>query len=85
MAEAIVMNFRRGKHHTNPYQMILKVAETPEEAIKSIGKTVTWTSPAGKELKGTITALHGRKGCVRTHFSEAGLPGQSLGQKVKVA
>ncbi len=78
------MNFRRGKHHTNPYQMILKVADTPGEATKSIGKTATWTSPAGKQLKGKITALHGRKGCVRTHFHEGGLPGQALGQKVKV-
>ena len=84
MTEAIVMNFRRGRHHTDPYQMVLKVADAPEEAGKSIGKSVVWTSPAGKELKGKITALHGRQGCVRAHFHAAGLPGQSLGQKVKV-
>jgi ribosomal protein L35AE/L33A len=82
--EAVVMHFRQGRHHQNTRQMILKVADTPEDAEKVVGKTVTWTSPAGKELKGKISALHGRKGNVRAIFAEAGLPGQSLGQKVKV-
>jgi ribosomal protein L35AE/L33A len=82
--EAIVMHFRQGRHHVNPHQMILKIADAAEEAEKSIGKTVTWTSPAGKEIKGQISALHGRKGNVRAIFAEKGLPGQSLGQKVKV-
>jgi ribosomal protein L35AE/L33A len=82
--EAVVIHFRQGRHHQNTRQMILKVADTPEDAEKVVGKTVTWTSPAGKELKGKISALHGRKGNVRAIFAEAGLPGQSLGQKVKV-
>jgi ribosomal protein L35AE/L33A len=82
--EAIVMHFRQGRHHVNSKQMILKVADTPQEAEKSIGKIVTWTSPAGKEIKGKISALHGRKGNVRAIFTEKGLPGQSLGQKIKV-
>ena len=78
------MHFRQGRHHQNTGQMIIKIADTAEEAEKVIGKTVTWTSPAGKELKGKVSALHGRKGNVRAIFSEAGLPGQSLGMKVKV-
>jgi len=82
--EGTVMHFRQGRHHVNNKQMIIKVAENPEEAEKIIGKTVTWTSPAGKEIKGKVSALHGRKGAVRAIFSEAGLPGQSLGQKVKL-
>ena len=82
--EAIVAHFRMGRHHVNPYQVILKVAQTPQDAIKFVGKTVTWTSPAGKELKGKISALHGRTGSVRAIFAEKGLPGQALGQKVKV-
>jgi ribosomal protein L35AE/L33A len=82
--EAVVMHFRQGRHHQNTGQMILKVADTTEDAEKVIGKTVTWTSPAGKELKGKVSALHGRKGNVRAIFSEAGLPGQSLGKKVKI-
>ena len=79
------MHFRQGRHHVNSKQIILKVADTAEEAEKSIGKTVTWKSPSGKEIKGKISALHGRKGNVRAIFSEKGLPGQALGTKVEVA
>ena len=82
--EATVMHFRQGRHHVNPHQMILKVADTAEEAEKSVGKIVTWTSSTGTEIKGKISALHGRNGNVRAIFSEKGLPGQALGQKVKV-
>lgn len=82
--EATVMHFRQGRHHQNTNQMILKVADTAEDAEKAIGKEVTWTSPAGKEIKGTISALHGKKGNVRSIFAEKGLPGQALGQKIKI-
>lgn len=82
--EATVVHFRMGRHHTHPYQNVLKVASTAEEAKKAIGKGVTWTSPAGKEIKGKVTALHGRTGSVRALFAEKGLPGQAIGQKVKV-
>jgi len=78
------MHFRQGRHHVNPHQMILKVADTTEEAEKTVGKDVTWTSPAGKTITGKISALHGRNGNVRAIFAEKGLPGQSLGQKVTV-
>ena len=82
--EATIVNFRQGRHHIHPKQMVLKVADNPEEAKKVIGKTAAWTSPAGKVIKGTISALHGRTGSVRVIFAERGLPGQSLGQKVKI-
>ena len=83
--DATIMNFRRGRHHVNPYQMILQVADSAEKATKFIGKTVSWTSPSGKTvIKGKISALHGRKGNVRAIFAEKGLPGQALGKKVKV-
>ncbi|MEK6899500.1 MAG: 50S ribosomal protein L35ae [Nanoarchaeota archaeon] len=82
--EPTVVHFRQGRHHVKTSQMVVKVAESAEAAEKMIGKTAVWTSPAGKEIKGKITQLHGRNGSVRVHFSEKGLPGQSLGQKVKV-
>jgi len=82
--EPIVVHFRMGRHHVNDHQMILKVADTAEKAKQFVGKTVTWTSPAGKEIKGKVSALHGRTGSVRAIFSDKGLPGQALGQKVKV-
>ena len=82
--DAIVMHFRQGRHHQNTKQMILKVADTAEEAEKVVGKNVTWTSPAGTVITGTISALHGRKGNVRAIFADKGLPGQALGQKIKI-
>lgn len=83
--EGAVKNFRRGRHTQNTYQMIIVVpgVATREKAAALIGKNVIWTSPAGKELKGTVLAPHGNNGAVRARF-EPGLPGQSLGQKVKV-
>ncbi len=82
--EATVMHFRQGRHHQNNKQMVLKAADTAEAAEKVIGKTISWTSPSGKVIKGKISALHGRKGNVRVIFEEKGLPGQALGQKVKI-
>ena len=82
--EATVMHFRQGRHHQNTKQMILKIADDAEKASKFVGKTVSWTSPSGKVIKGKISALHGRTGNVRAIFSEKGLPGQTLGQKIKV-
>jgi ribosomal protein L35AE/L33A len=82
--EATVMHFRQGRHHVNQKQMIIQVADTPEAAEKFIGKEVVWTSPSGKEIKGKISALHGRKGAVRAIFSDKGLPGQALGNKIKI-
>jgi ribosomal protein L35AE/L33A len=82
--EGIVIHFRQGRHHQNTRQMVIKVGDSAEEATKSVGKTVTWTSPAGALIKGKVSALHGRNGNVRAIFSEKGLPGQSLGQKVKI-
>ncbi len=84
--EGIIMHFRQGRHHQNPKQVIIQVADSPEEAKKFIGKTVTWTSPGKnkKKISGKISALHGRKGKVRALFPEKGLPGQALGQKIKI-
>lgn len=84
--EAIIMHFRQGKHRQNTRQAILKIADTPEEAKKFIGKKVTWTSDGKNKTKitGKISALHGRKGAVRAIFEEKGLPGQALGKKIKV-
>ena len=82
--EAVVIHYRQGRHHVNPHQMILKVADNAEEAKKVIGKMVNWTSPAGKVISGTVSALHGRNGSVRAIFADKGLPGQALGQKVKI-
>ncbi|MAG52804.1 MAG: 50S ribosomal protein L35ae [Nanoarchaeota archaeon] len=84
--EAVIVNFRRGRHRQNTRQIVIKVqgVKTIKDTEKLLKKAVSWTSPGGKEIKGTISASHGNSGCVRAIF-ERGLPGQALGQKVIVS
>ncbi len=65
--------------------MILTVPEvdTREKAAKLVGKKVVFTTQTGKEIVGKIASAHGNIGAIRAIF-ERGLPGQSVGQKVKV-
>ena len=79
------MNFRSARHHQKGNQMIIKVEgySDKEKAVELVGKEVKWVSPAGKELKGKVSAVHGNSGAVRAIF-DTGMPGQSVGAKVKV-
>jgi ribosomal protein L35AE/L33A len=81
----IIVNFRRGRKTYTPRHYIIEVEGVNDKktAHSLIGKTVSWTSPAGKILTGKITATHGAKGVVRSIF-EVGLPGQAIGTKVEV-
>jgi len=83
--EGIIVNFRGGRHTHYPNQMIITVPsiENKEKAKSLLNKKVTWTSPAGKKLTGTISAVHGNSGALKAKF-EKGLPGQSIGNKVKI-
>ena len=84
--EGVISNYRRGRHTVHPKHCILVFPniKTRKEANKLIGKTVVWLTPTGKELKGVINRAHGNNGAVRAHFKKAGVPGQALGQKVKI-
>ena len=84
--EAIIINFRGGKHTKYDKQMILEIKEinTKEKASKLIGKTITWKTPSGKEIKGKISNIHGNKGALKATF-EKGMPGQAIGKKVEVS
>ena len=83
--EGIIASFRRGRHTQTDNQMLINVKEVDnlEKASKLVGKTVVWKSPAGKEIKGKIRSAHGSNGVLRALF-ERGMPGQSLGSKVKI-
>ena len=48
-----------------------------------VGKEVVWKSPAGKEIKGKVSGVHGNKGVVRVIF-EKGLPGQAIATEVEI-
>ena len=63
--------------------MIIDSNLSREKAKLLIGKKITWTSPAKREIKGEIKTTHGNNGCLRVHF-EKGMPGQSIGTKVKI-
>ena len=83
--EGIISSFRRGRHTQTENQMLINIKEVDnlEKASKLVGKTVVWKSPAGKEIKGEVRSAHGSNGVLRALF-ESGMPGQSLGSKVKI-
>jgi len=82
--EGVIVNFRMGRHHQTDNQMVISVKDVSKDKAKElVGKKVVWTSPAGKEIKGKVSALHGNKGAVRAIF-EKGMPGQSVGNKVRI-
>ena len=84
--EGLILNFRGGRHTQNNYEMIIKVSgiDSKTKAEKLVNKSVEWTSPSGKAIKGKIIKAHGNKGAVRARF-EKGMPGQSISTKVKVS
>lgn len=83
--EGVIISYR-GSHKTqNTNQMIVKVdgVESRDKASELLKKELTWKTPSGKEIKGTVLAEHGNKGAVRVKF-ERGLPGQSIGTRVDI-
>jgi len=76
-------SFRRKKG--NHLIVVVPGLDNRDKAKALIGKKASWTTP-GKEKKviaGKISSAHGNKGAVRIVF-EKGLPGQSLGEEVKI-
>ena len=82
--EGIISNFRRARHHTYENQMIVIIesVKTLADAKKLVGKKVLWNT-GKKDLVGEIKSSHGNKGALRVLF-ETGMPGQAIGQKVKI-
>ncbi len=83
--KAIIVNYRLARHHHYENQMIIQIpdVDSKEKAKELVGKTVVWTSPAKKEIKGRISNPHGNKGVVRALF-ETGMPGQAIGSEVTI-
>jgi len=84
--EGVISNYKRGRHtvHQKHCILVFPNIKSRKDANKLISRTVVWKSPSGKELKGVISRAHGGNGAVRAHFKKAGVPGQALGQKVKI-
>jgi len=85
MVTGKVVQFRRGRHMIHEKHMLIEVKDvnSKEEATKLVGKEVSWTSPAGKIIKGKVSSAHGNKGVIRAIF-EKGLPGQSVTTNVEI-
>lgn len=85
--QGIISHFRGSFRRRKGNQLIVVVqgVDKKDKAQSLIGKTAVWTSPGKekKEIKGKISSTHGNKGAVRVIF-ERGLPGQSLGEDVKI-
>ena len=84
--EAIIVNFRQGRHHQKPNHIILLVKgyDHKDKSQELIGKKVVYTTISGKnKIHGEVKATHGNKGCVRAIF-EKGLPGQAVGTKIEL-
>ena len=83
--EGTIVNYRRGRHTQKDNQMVIIVENITEnkKAEELIGKKAIFTTQAGKEITGKITGSHGTKGAVKVLF-EKGMPGQSIGKKVKI-
>ena len=83
--EGVISNFRRGRHNVYNDQMIIQIKDVDkkDKTKELIGKSVVWMSPGKKIIKGIIKRFHGNKGALRVKF-EKGMPGQSIGTKIKV-
>lgn len=80
-----VIQFRRGRHTIHEKHFLIEVdgVSNRKEAEKLVGKSVSWSSPAGKIINGKISGAHGGKGLVRAIF-ERGLPGQAITTGVEI-
>lgn len=76
-------SFRRKKG--NQIIVIVPGVDAKAKAASFIGKSVVWTAPGKNktQIKGKVSAAHGNKGALRVIF-ERGMPGQSLGEEVKL-
>ncbi|MEM3154546.1 MAG: 50S ribosomal protein L35ae [Candidatus Woesearchaeota archaeon] len=84
---AIISHFRGSFRRKKGNQLIVIVpgVDNREKAQSYVGKTAVWTAPGKQKtrIRGKISAVHGNKGALRVVF-ERGMPGQSLGQEVKI-
>ncbi len=80
-----VIQFRIGRHtiHEKHFLVEAEGVDSREGATKMVGKEVIWKSPAGKIIKGKVSAPHGNKGVLRVIF-EKGLPGQAVTTEVEI-
>lgn len=82
--DAVIHNYRRNRHDQTPNQMVIVVqgVDSREKAASFVGKTVIYHT-GKKEIKGEVRSAHGNSGALRVLF-ETGMPGQAIGQQVRI-
>jgi len=82
--EGTIVNYRRNStgQTNNHLVVIIKDVDSKDKASKFIGKIVKYNT-GKKDIVGKINAVHGNKGALRAVFTQS-IPGQALGQKVKI-
>jgi len=82
--QGLILSYRRGSHTQNVNQVLIDFGfKSSKEAESILGKNLIWKTPSGKEIKGKVLAVHGKKGIVRAKFTP-NLPGQAMGTKVEL-
>ncbi|MCX8178845.1 MAG: 50S ribosomal protein L35ae [Candidatus Aenigmarchaeota archaeon] len=82
--QGVILGYRRGSTTQNVNQVLIDFGlENDKKAAEILGKEVIWISPSGKQIKGKIIAVHGKKGVVRAKFTP-NLPGQAKSTQVKL-
>lgn len=83
--EGTIVNYRSSVHCQVQNQMVVVVqgVDSRKKAEELVGKKVIWASPAKKEISGEVRSAHGNRGALRVLF-ERGMPGQAVGQNVKI-
>ena len=81
-----IVNFRVGMKTMHHNHMIVAIKELKkrDDAAKLVGKTVIFTTPANKQIKGKVASAHGNKGALRVIFEKA-MPGQAIAKQVEIA
>ncbi|MBI5398293.1 50S ribosomal protein L35ae [Candidatus Woesearchaeota archaeon] len=83
--EGTIVNYRSSVHSQVQNQMVVVVkgVDSKKKASELVGKKVVWASPAKKMIAGEVRSAHGNSGALRVLFA-TGMPGQAVGQKVKI-
>ena len=83
--EGVIVNFRVGMKTMSHNHMIVYVKSLKKraDAVKLVGKTVVFTTPAKNQIKGKVASAHGNSGALRVIFEKA-MPGQAIGKKVTI-
>lgn len=83
--KGVIVHYRQNRHTTDGNQLIVQPegCDSRGAAEKLVGKSVTWNT-GRQDIVGKVASAHGNSGAVRVVF-ENGMPGQSLGQQIKIA